>query len=133
MSNSSIGFIDRTLSDATTPRQRGPGSDGNEEGTPHSLKLQHYWSLTIRLFNVISKTLVGGWSYPSAEMQSVYSTVPSDWAGRFCFFLNIFQSIYPSFFQPERKSLKIVGSNPFLLSLSPSPPLSLSLSFIRIL
>ena len=29
-------------------------------GTPHSSNLQHYWSLTIGLFNVISKTLIGG-------------------------------------------------------------------------
>ena len=29
-------------------------------GTSHSPKLLHYWSLTIRLFNVISWTLVGG-------------------------------------------------------------------------
>ena len=28
--------------------------------TLHSPKLQHYWSLTIRLFNIISRTLVGG-------------------------------------------------------------------------
>ena len=29
-------------------------------GTPHSPKLQHYWNLTIRLFSVISRTLMGG-------------------------------------------------------------------------
>ena len=29
-------------------------------GTPHSPKLQHYWSLTIRLLRVISRTLIGG-------------------------------------------------------------------------
>ena len=34
-------------------------------------KLQHYWSLTIRLFSVISGHSLGE-SYPSAEMQSVY-------------------------------------------------------------
>ena len=28
-------------------------------GTPNFPKLQHYWNLTIRLFSVISKTLVG--------------------------------------------------------------------------
>ena len=27
---------------------------------PHSSKLQHYWNLTIRLFSVISRTLVAG-------------------------------------------------------------------------
>ena len=29
-------------------------------GTPHSQKLQHYWNLTIRLFSVKCRTLVGG-------------------------------------------------------------------------
>ena len=29
-------------------------------GTPHSPKLQHHWNLTIRLFSVISRTLMGG-------------------------------------------------------------------------
>ena len=46
------------------------------KGTPHSPKLQHTWNLTIRLFSVIYRTLVGGGSYPSAEVQSVYSTAP---------------------------------------------------------
>ena len=50
-------------------------------GTPHSPKLQHYWSLTIRLFSVISRTLVGRGSYSFAEKQSVCSTAP-------IFFLN---------------------------------------------
>ena len=46
---------------------------------PHPPKLQHYLSLTIRLFSVISRTLVEGESYPSAEMQSAYSLAPADW------------------------------------------------------
>ena len=29
------------------------------KGTPHSSNLQNYWNLTIRLFNIISRTLVG--------------------------------------------------------------------------
>ena len=33
-------------------------------GTPHSPKLQHCWNLTIRLFSVISRTLVRGWVLP---------------------------------------------------------------------
>ena len=38
----------------------------------YSPKPQHYWNLTIRLFCIIFKTLIGrGWSYPSAEVQSV--------------------------------------------------------------
>ena len=47
--------------------------------TLHPLTLLHYWNLTIRLFIVISRTLIGMY-YPSAEMQSVYSTVsPANW------------------------------------------------------
>ena len=30
-------------------------------------------------FSIISKTLIGEGSYPSAEMQSAYSTVPTNW------------------------------------------------------
>ena len=61
------------------PGSSGPGSDGNESGTLYSLKLRHYWNLTIRLFSVIYRTIVGGeGSYLSAEMQSVYSTSPTD-------------------------------------------------------
>ena len=29
---------------------------------PHSPKFQHYWNLIIRLFSVISRTLIGGYS-----------------------------------------------------------------------
>ena len=50
-------------------------------GATHSPKLQHYWNLTIRFFSVISSTLmVGGGSYPFAEVQSMYSTAPANWA-----------------------------------------------------
>ena len=68
-------------------------------------KLQHYWSIIIRLFSVICKTFVGGVlllcrdavgvfynpsrqshslgeSYPSAVKQSVYSATPADRATR---------------------------------------------------
>ena len=70
---SSICSIDRTLLGGTTTGQSGPGSNGNEWGTLHSPKLQHYWNLCIRLFRVIIRTLV-------AEKQSVYCTVPADCA-----------------------------------------------------
>ena len=51
------------------------------KGAPYSPKPQHYWNLTIRLFSVISRTLFfWGGSYPSAEVQSVYSTAPAAWA-----------------------------------------------------
>ena len=50
-------------------------------GTPHSPKLQHYWNLTITLFSIMCRTIVGEWgSCPSVEKQSVYSTAPADWA-----------------------------------------------------
>ena len=39
----------------------------------YSSNIQHHWNLTIRLFSVITRTL-------DAEMQSVYSTTPADWA-----------------------------------------------------
>ena len=51
-------------------------------GTLHFPKLLHYWSLTIRLFCVISRTFVWwGGANLSTEMQSVYSTAPADLAG----------------------------------------------------
>ena len=53
--NPSIG----PLSVATTPGQSRPGSDGNEEVLCILQKLQYCWNLTIRLFIVISRTLVG--------------------------------------------------------------------------
>ena len=43
------------------------------------MSTQHYWNLTIRLFSIISRTLVR-LSYPSTEMQSAYSTTIADWA-----------------------------------------------------
>ena len=49
-------------------------------GAPSYSKLQDYWNLTIGLFSFISRKLVSVWSYPSAEVQSVYSTVLSDYA-----------------------------------------------------
>ena len=49
------------------------------KGAPHHPKPQHHWNLTIRMFSVISRTL-GGVSYPSAEVLSVYSTAPADGA-----------------------------------------------------
>ena len=74
----SIWSIARTLSSATTLGQSGPGSNGNKEvlhipqiskaGVSPSDKLSypgHSW---------------GGGACLSAEMESVYSTAPADWA-----------------------------------------------------
>ena len=60
MLNSSILSIDKILSGTNSPGQSGPWSDGNERLLSPSIKLPHYWSFIIRLFNVISSTLVGG-------------------------------------------------------------------------
>ena len=43
----------------------------------HSPKSQHYWSLAIRLFSVISRTLAGE-VIPYAKMQLVYSIAPAN-------------------------------------------------------
>ena len=72
MSNSTIRPIDGTLSCSTTPGRVDLGVMAMK-GYPHSRKLQHCWSLTIGLFNVISRTL-------AAEMDLVHSTGPADWA-----------------------------------------------------
>ena len=78
---SSIWSIDLTHSGATTPVQSRPGSDDNERGTLHSPKLQHHWNLTIRLFSVIFKTLIGvGDLITLQRKQLVYSTAPADGA-----------------------------------------------------
>ena len=80
MQFSSIWPMDRTLSGATTLSQNGTGSNGNEEvhcipqisnitGTSPSDCLESY----------PRHSLQGG-CYPTAEMQSVYSTAPVDWA-----------------------------------------------------
>ena len=66
---SPIWAIDRTLSDTTTPGQSGPGSDGNERVLCIP---QHYWSLTIRLFSVISKTFVVGGNLTLLQKCSQY-------------------------------------------------------------
>ena len=84
MSNSSNLLIDRILSDASIPGQNGPGSDGNQRVLLITQSSKHYGSLTIRLYNVIYRSLVVGWGLTlSAEMQSVYSTAPADYAGNY--------------------------------------------------
>ena len=50
----SIRPIDRTLSGATTPGQNGPWSDGNEG----VLCIPQSSSITIKLFSIISRTLI---------------------------------------------------------------------------
>ena len=47
-------------------------------GTPHSPKLQHYCDRTVMLFS--PDTCLWWGAYSSAEVHSVYSTAPADWA-----------------------------------------------------
>ena len=76
MSNSSIWPIDRTLSDATTPKQSGPASDGNKGvfRIPQSSSITKASPLDC-LVSYPGRSF--GKSYPSAEMQSVYSEAKS--------------------------------------------------------
>ena len=53
-----------------------PGRNSNKGVLYTHQSFYHYWSFTIRLFSVISRTLVE--VYVSAEMLSVYSTRPAD-------------------------------------------------------
>ena len=77
MSNSSIWPIDRTLSDATSPSQSGPGSNGNEE-VLHIPQISKAGALLSD--GLMSYPGHSGESYLSADMQLVYSTVPAEWA-----------------------------------------------------
>ena len=70
---SSIWPIDRTLSGATTLGQSGPGSN-DREGVLH---IPGTSSLDC-LVSYTGHSLEG--SYPSAEMQLVYSVAPANWA-----------------------------------------------------
>ena len=64
--------IDRIKSGATTP---GPRNNDNE-GVLYIPQIYKARALTIRLFNLLSRTLVVG----SGVLQLVYSTAPADWA-----------------------------------------------------
>ena len=63
LNNQTVIFdpMDRTLSGATTLGQSRPGSNGNKGVLHIPQTLQHYWILTVTLFDVISRTIVGGW------------------------------------------------------------------------
>ena len=115
MSSSSIWPMDRTL------RCCHSGPEWTWEQwqwrcTPHFPKLQHYWNFTIRLFSVKSRTLKGK-SYPSAEMQSVYSSPLADWAitlslSLLLFFIFIFLSVKPFSFI---RSIDVLNTQSWLI------------------
>ena len=71
--------MDRTLSGATTPGQSGPGSNGNER-VLHISQISKAQALPSDcLMSYLEHSLGEGGSYSSSEMQSVYSTDPTDW------------------------------------------------------
>ena len=81
MQFSSIKPIDRALSGATTPGQSGLGSNGSEG----VLRIPNSSSITGTspsdcLVSYPGHSLGRGVSYPSAEVQSVYSTALAEWA-----------------------------------------------------
>ena len=96
---------------------------GSEEvGTPHSPKLQN-WSLTIRLFSVICRTLVGVAIHPCRDAVDILYS-PS-WLS--CFFhgrgltpLQVIQSIYS---KPHQQSIInkvcLKSTYPFWMSREP--------------
>ena len=71
--------MDRTLSGATTHGQAGPGSDDNE-GIPRIPQSSGITDTSPSDCLVLYTGNSLGESYPSAEMQSVYSTALADWA-----------------------------------------------------
>ena len=81
MSNNSILPIDRNLSGTTTPDQSGPGSNGNEKVLYISQSFNTGASPSDCFVSYPGHLLQGvGGSYPSAEMQLVYSTALTNWA-----------------------------------------------------
>ena len=79
MSNSSIWPLDRSLSDATTLGQSGPGINGNKGVLciPQSSIITGA-SPSDCLVSYPRHSLRAG-SYSSTEMQLVYSTAPAEW------------------------------------------------------
>ena len=98
MSNSSIWLIDRTLLDAYTPGQSGPGSNVNEGvlHIPQSSRTGTSPSDCLVLYP--GHSLRRGF-YPSAEMESIYSRKQADWAESLCVevfsFISLHQNALP--------------------------------------
>ena len=105
---SSFWSIDRTLLGATTPGQSAPRSDGNE-GVLH---IPQRSSITGTLPSDCLVSYPGhllGVPYPSAEMQSVYSTaLPTSWLGKICLEGDIL-------YVTKSKSMKFIGIEKFLI------------------
>ena len=80
MLNSFIWRIDRTLSDAITPDSSGPGSDGYEEVFHILTSFSITGASPPDGFMSYQDTHCGEWPYPSADIQSVYSSALADGA-----------------------------------------------------
>ena len=89
----SIWRINRTRSCVTTPGQSGPWSNGNEEilCIPQSSCIS---GISPSNCFVLYPGHSLGESYPSAEMQSVYSTAPTDWTKEKVSSFNLSKNIY---------------------------------------
>ena len=75
----SIWLIDKFLPGANTLGQSKPGTNGNE-GVLHIPQSSKAGALPSDSLMSYSEHLLEGESCPSVEMQSVYSTDPTDWA-----------------------------------------------------
>ena len=69
-----------TLPGATNPGQSGLGSDSNEGVLRNPQRFSITKTSPSDYFVSYQHSLDGGGSYPSAEMQWVYSTAPVNWA-----------------------------------------------------
>ena len=76
--------------------QSGPGRNNNEAVLRIPKKLQHYWNLTIRLFSVICRTLIGGILPLCREAVSVFSSPPqTNWTKtRLCIISSEYHWLY---------------------------------------
>ena len=91
---SSILPIDRTLIRCYYSGPEWTWERWQWRGIPHSPKLQHCWNLTIRLFSVISRTLVWGWVLPLCRKAVGVFYSPSRLGKLFCWVLSILSLIW---------------------------------------
>ena len=80
MQFSSIWPRHRALSGATTLSQNRPGSDANEGVLRIPQSFSIIWTSLLDCLVSYPGHSLGEGSYPSVEVQSVYSTAPADWA-----------------------------------------------------
>ena len=91
---------------------------------PHSPKLEHYKSFTIRLFSVISGALDGGFFYPSLKMLSVYFTALANRASAF-WILHSLPNATKCFTNVNNFWINIPLRSPKYQDFNPHPPLNI--------